>query len=119
MKDMKAIEPADRIVANIADAAFKPFLTEQGEMDGEVLQVNGGKTGYGFHIYRMTPGQTTTPHEHLGDEEFFLIDGDLTDHDGYEYAPGDIVCLKSGTKHCSTTKNGCVLVVFLRDADGF
>jgi len=115
---MKPIEPTDRTVANIATGTFKPFIGDDGKEDGEALQVNGGNTGYGFHIYRMPPGHTTTPHVHEGDEEFFLIDGDLTDHDGYEYKPGDIVCLKSGTKHCSTTKNGCVLVVFLRPEDG-
>ncbi|MEM7269484.1 MAG: cupin domain-containing protein [Pseudomonadota bacterium] len=107
-----------RKVANIADAAFTPFLTDDGQVDGTVLQVNGGKTGYGFHIYRMAPGATTVAHTHHSDEEFFLIDGDLTDHDGYEYKAGDIVCLASGTTHNSTTKNGCTLVVYLREADG-
>ena len=45
-----------------------------------------------------------------------LLEGDLTDHDGYEYQPGDIVWLRSGTKHNSTTKGGCTLVVYLPDA---
>ena len=116
---MKAISPDERLVANIHKAEFEPFLTSDGQTDGEVLQVNGGKTGYGFHIYRMKPGQTTIPHEHVGDEEFFLIDGDLTDHDGHQYEPGDIVCLRSGTKHNSYSENGCVLVVYLREAEGF
>ena len=115
---MKPIAPEHRRVANIADAPFEPFLTDDGKPDGEVLQVNGGRTGYGFHIYRMAPGETTEAHTHIGDEEFFLIDGDLTDHDGYEYKPGDIVCLASGTKHNSTTKNGCTLVVYLPGAEG-
>ena len=115
---MKPISANDRKVANFNTDAFKPFLGENGEPDGEVLQVNGGKTGFGFHVYRMEPGQTTIAHTHIGDEEFVVISGDLTDHDGYEYRPGDIVCLKSGTKHHSTTKNGCVLVVYLPAADG-
>ena len=113
---MKPIAPADRVVANIHTDAFTPFLTEDGQTDGEVLQVNGGRTGYGFHVYRMSPGQTTIAHEHVGDEEFLLIDGDLTDHDGYEYRPGDIVCLKSGTVHNSFSRNGCVLAVYLPGA---
>ncbi|MEM7194934.1 MAG: cupin domain-containing protein [Pseudomonadota bacterium] len=119
MADLKPIDPSDRNLANIHSADFKPFLTEDGGTDGEVLQVNGGRTGYGFHIYRMQPGQTTVPHEHIGDEEFFLIEGDLVDHDGHEYLPGDIVWLRSGTKHCSYSKNGCLLVVYLRNAEGF
>lgn len=115
---MDPIAPKDRKVANISTGVFKPFLTADGTPDGDVLQVNGGRTGYGFHIYRMAPGTTTEAHTHLGDEEFFLIEGDLTDHDGHEYRPGDIVCLSSGTRHNSTTRNGCTLVVYLRDANG-
>ena len=116
---MDPISENDRKVANIATGDFEPFLTDDGTPDGEVLQVNGGKRGYGFHIYRMEPGATTVAHTHHGAEEFFLIEGDLRDHDGYEYKPGDIVCLADGTMHNSSTTNGCTLVVYLRGADGF
>lgn len=115
---MDPIGPDKRKVVNLTTGTFAPFLTADGQPDGEVLQVNGGRTGYGFHIYRMAPGTTTAAHTHLGDEEFFLIEGDLTDHDGYEYKPGDLVCLASGTKHNSSTQNGCTLVVYLPGADG-
>jgi quercetin dioxygenase-like cupin family protein len=115
---MDPIKPQDRKVANLSNSTFLPFLTENGKPDGEVLQVNGGKIGFGFHIYRMAPGTTTQAHTHLGCEEFFLIDGDLTDHDGYKYKPGDIVCLASGTQHTSSTVNGCTLIVNLPDAEG-
>ena len=113
---MDPIAPADRRVANYRTDAFKPFFDDNGAPDGEALQVNGGRTGYGFHVYRMAPGTVTTAHEHVGDEEFLLIEGDLTDHDGFEYKPGDLVWLRSGTKHNSSTKNGCLLAVYLPDA---
>ena len=116
---MEPIAKGDRLVANLKTGTFKPFLGSDGTPDGEVLQVNGGKTGYGFHIYRMAPGQSSLPHTHLGDEEFFVIDGDLRDHDGFEYGPGDLVCLRSGTRHNSYSKNGCTLVVYLPGAEGF
>ncbi len=116
---MDVIAEEDRKVANIATGTFKPFLSDDGTPDGEVLQVNpNNRRGYGFHIYRMAPGDVTVPHRHDGDEEFFLIDGDLTDHDGYEYRPGDIVWLRDGTKHNSSSKTGCVLVVYLPGASG-
>ena len=115
---MKPIAENDRRVANFKSDAFEPFLDHEGNPDGEVLQVNGGRTGYGFHVYRMAAGTTTAAHEHLGDEEFLLIEGDLTDHDGYAYKPGDLVWLRSGTKHNSSTKNGCLLAVYLPDAKG-
>tara|TARA_B110000438_G_scaffold276981_1_gene299220 strand:+ start:181 stop:531 length:351 start_codon:yes stop_codon:yes gene_type:complete len=116
---MKPIDTKNRLVANINTGKFVPFLGSDGTMDGEVLQVNGRENGFGFHIYRMLPGQHSIPHKHTGDEEFLLIEGDLKDHDGYIYHPGDIVCLKSGTEHNSISQNGCLLAVYLPDAEGF
>ncbi|MGB0504918.1 MAG: cupin domain-containing protein [Pikeienuella sp.] len=111
---MKPISTDDRRVANLSTGAFAPFIDGEGAEDGEVLQVNpGNRTGYGFHIYRMKPGQTTTAHEHVGDEEFFLIEGEIIDHDGYRYGPGDLVWLRSGTEHHSYSPNGATLVVYL------
>ena len=115
---MKPITGTARRVANIHTGRFEPFLSDDGTPDGEVLQVNGGKRGYGFHVYRMAPGQTTLPHTHVGDEEFLLIEGDLRDHDGFEYRPGDLVCLRSGTAHSSYSEKGCVLAVYLPGAEG-
>ena len=114
---MDAIKADHRSVANIHDAEFEPFISDNGVEDGHVLQVNSGRPGRGFHIYKMEPGTTTIAHTHRGDEEFYVIEGDLTDHDGYEYRPGDIVCLKSGTQHNSSSRNGCTLVVMFRDDD--
>ena len=113
---MKPISAEDRRTTNWRTDDFQPLTADNGMPDGEVLQVNGGRAGFGFHVYRMAPGTTTAAHEHIGDEEFLLIEGDLTDHDGFVYEPGDLVWLRSGTRHCSTTKNGCVLAVYLPDA---
>lgn len=110
---MKPIAETDRKVANLETSTFETFFSD-GKPDGEVMQVNPtNHRGYGFHLYRMAPGQVTLPHRHKGDEEFFVIDGDLTDHDGFEYGPGDLVWLRDGTEHCSSSKNGCLLVVYL------
>ena len=111
---MKPISAEDRKVANIKTGTYAPFLTDDGTPDGDVLQVNPNKrTGYGFHVYRMEPGQTTVPHRHDGDEEFLVLEGELFDHDGYRYGPGDLVWLRDGTEHCSTSPKGCLLAVYL------
>lgn len=111
---MKPIADEDRRVANVGSGAFEPFIAQDGTPDGEVLQVNpNNPRGYGFHVYRMAPGDVTVAHRHKGDEEFFILEGDLTDHDGYEYGPGDLVWLRDGTEHNSSTRDGCVLVVYL------
>ena len=111
---MKPVADGERIVVNIDDAEFEPFVNERGQEDGLVLQLDRSKRlGTGFHIYKMEPGYTTIPHEHRGNEEFFIISGDITDNDGTVYREGDLVLMKNGTQHCSYTKNGCVIAVFI------
>ncbi len=113
---MKPVAQGARKVANIADANFKSWALEDGSVDEDqtILQLNDSKPiGVGFHIFRMAPGATTTAHVHMGDEEFYIIEGDLTDNDGTEYKPGDLVYMKKGTEHNSTTRNGCTMVVYI------
>ena len=65
-------------------------------------------------ILRMDPGAKSKQHEHLGFEEFLVIDGELVDCDGTAYRSGDFVRLLPGSKHSSHTPNGCTLLVMLR-----
>lgn len=115
---MKAVGEGERIVVNIDEAQFEPFINSRGQEDGLVLQLDRDKPpGTGFHVYKMEPGYTTIPHEHRGNEEFFIVSGDLTDNDGTVYREGDLVLLKSGTQHCSHSENGCVIVVYLAGSE--
>ena len=111
---MKPIAAGERRVANLDDIEFEPFINKRGECDGFAFQHNRDiPLGTGFHLYKMEPGYTTVPHQHNGDEEFFIVSGELTDNDGTVYRAGDLVWLKDGTQHCSYTENGCVIVVYL------
>lgn len=112
---MKEIAREDRRVANIYDDDFEPFCDEAGFNRGEhVLQINShAQRGVGFHVYRMAPGLTTTPHEHTEDEEFLVLEGELTDNDGHVYRRGDLVWLRKGTQHSSHTKDGALLAVYI------
>lgn len=65
----------------------------------------------------MEPGAATVPHKHAGDEEILIIKGDLRDHDGVEYGPGDLGWLRDGTVHNATTKNGCLIPVSAGEPD--
>ena len=60
----------------------------------------------------MEPGYTTIPHRHAGVEEFLMLQGEITDHDGFTYREGDFVSLKAGTEHCSYTENGALIAVY-------
>ncbi len=114
-RSMKPIDEHQRRVISVKDGTFLPLIDDDGRKDGEVLQVNPNrKPGYGFHIYRMPAGHTTTPHVHQGDEEFFIIEGEIIDHDGYRYRAGDLVWLEANTKHHSYSPEGALLVVYFR-----
>ena len=65
----------------------------------------------------MDPGHTTTQHVHTQGEEFLILEGDLVDHDGYKYGPGDLVWLREGTEHYSYSPNGCLIAVYLPAAE--
>ena len=109
--EMKAIDPGDRWIANIHTAPFGTLFS-----DGVVLQLDTDRPlGTGFHLYRMAPGTTTQAHSHIGHEEFLMLEGDLVDHDGTRYGPGDLVWLRDGTSHASYTESGCLIVVFATD----
>ena len=113
MGKLKPIASEDRRVVNVKSADYIPFISD-GIEDGSVLQLGDSKPlGSGFQIYRMTPGQTTVAHKHGSYEEFYIIEGDLVDHDGTKYGPGDLVWLRKGTKHTSYSPNGCLIVVYL------
>ena len=115
---MKPVAAGERIVVNINEAEFEPFVNDEGEFDGYALQLDRSKRlGTGFHVYKMEPGYTTIPHEHSGNEEFLIISGDLTDNDGTVYREGDLVLMKAGTQHCSYTENGCVIAVYIESPE--
>ena len=69
------------------------------------------KAGEGSYLYKMGVGARSNPHEHLGPEEFFVLEGDLIDSDGYKYRTGDFVSLAGGSRHDSFSPSGCILVV--------
>ena len=117
-KTMKPVAEGERRVANLDDIEFEAFVNQDGVADGLAFQHDRDRPlGTGFHLYKMEPGYTTIPHQHNGNEEFFIVSGDLTDHDGTVYRAGDLVWLKDGTQHCSYSENGCVIVVYLPDTE--
>lgn len=109
------IEQGQRRVANIYESEFAAFVDHDGVGTGEsYLSLDSSQAaGLGFHIYRMAPGTSSTPHMHTADEHFLVLEGDITDNDGYQYRSGDLVLLEKGTEHFSTSKNGCILAVFI------
>ena len=69
-------------------------------------------TGQGCYAMRMQPGAVTIAHDHVGMEEFLILEGDLVDSDGAVFGPGDFVSYEAGTHHNSHTVGGCLIAVF-------
>ena len=115
---MKPVAEGERLKINIEDVEFEPYIGADGKADGLAFQLDRSKRlGTGFHLYKMEPGYTTIPHQHRGNEEFFIISGEAVDNDGTVYRPGDLVLMKDGTEHCSYTENGCVILVYLEEPE--
>ena len=102
-----------RRVANIKTLEWE--ILEQSGLPGEKvwwynLSYNA-ETGQGSYLYRMAPEARSNPHKHEGPEEFYMLEGDLIDSDGFTYTAGDFVSLAGGSKHESISPSGCVIVV--------
>ncbi|MEM7427668.1 MAG: cupin domain-containing protein [Pseudomonadota bacterium] len=116
-EEMAPIANDERRVCNIHDGGFEPFVDSSGRHDGDILRASPGRPdGYGFYVYRMPPGHTTTSHVHESGEEFLVLEGELIDHDGYRYGPGDLVWLAPGTRHNSHSPKGCLVAVYFPEA---
>ena len=112
---MKAVGKGERLMINIEDVEFEPYINGSG---GLAFQLDRSRPlGTGFHLYKMEPGYTTIPHQHRGNEEFYIISGEAVDNDGTVYRAGDLVLMKDGTEHCTYTRDGCVILVYLEGAE--
>ena len=70
--------------------------------------------GQGTYVLKMDPGAKSLPHQHTGYEEFLILEGELIDPDGKIFKKGDFITFEPGSTHNSYTKNGCLVLVFMR-----
>jgi anti-sigma factor ChrR (cupin superfamily) len=112
---MKAIQPGARVVRNIHELPYRTFEAEGIAYEGlTYLPLDDERpAGTGLHVIKMGPGAISTAHEHTADEMFYVLEGELVDHDGARYRAGDMVLLRAGTQHGSTTPEGCTLLVYV------
>lgn len=110
------LEPGDREVTAISHTKFRPYDrygTPNPSMDWVPLNGNANE-GFESFLLKMKPGAQSTPHVHTGGEEFYIIDGTFTDCDGETFSAGDYVAYRPGSRHFSTSTDGCTLLVILR-----
>ena len=73
------------------------------------------ETGQGTYILKMEPGTKSLTHQHTNYEEFIMLNGELIDPDNKVFKKGDIVTFEPGSSHTSYTKDGCLILVFMRE----
>ena len=106
----------NRKIINPSKLKFSPFNSYGKQISGmswHKISYNQN-TGVGSYILKMAPGTKSLKHKHQNYEEFFILDGELTDQDNTTFNKGDFISYKPGSKHSSFSKKGCLLLVFLR-----
>ena len=106
-----------RKITNPYDVKFVPFdnygVVVPG-MSWHKISYDKENGGQGTYVLKMEAGAKSLPHKHTGFEEFLMLDGELIDPDGKVFKKGDFVSFQPGSQHSSYTKNGCLVLVFMR-----
>ena len=108
---------SERFIKNLNDLSFEPFDNYGKPVEGmswHTLRYDRSNAGFGTYILTLNACATILPHIHQGYEECYVIEGELQDADGKIFKKGDFVTFEPGTEHNSHTKNGCILIVFMR-----
>ena len=108
---------AKRKITDLYNVKFEPFDNYGSVVPGMSwykISYNRDAGGQGTYVLKMDPGSKSLPHEHTGYEEFLMLDGELTDPDGKVFKKGDFITFYPGSTHSSYTKDGCLVLVFMR-----
>jgi anti-sigma factor ChrR (cupin superfamily) len=110
------LDPKDRMVTATTSAELRPYdrYGDPNPMMDWIPLSGDANLGYETFFLKIRPGAETTPHMHVGGEEFYVVDGSLTDCDGVTFHRGDYVSYQPGSRHFSMTDEGCTLLVILR-----
>jgi anti-sigma factor ChrR (cupin superfamily) len=108
---------AKRKITNLYNVKFEPFDNYGAAVKGmswHKISYDKKNGGQGSYLLKMEPGAKSLLHEHSGYEEFLMLDGELIDPDNMIFKKGDFVTFEPGSQHSSYTKDGCLILVFMR-----
>jgi anti-sigma factor ChrR (cupin superfamily) len=106
-----------RKITNLYNVKFEPFDNYGAKVPGmnwHKISYDKKNGGHGSYLLKMEPGTKSLTHQHTGYEEFLILDGELIDPDGKVFKKGDFVTFEPSSTHSSYTKNGCLVLVFMR-----
>ena len=69
---------------------------------------NGAWSSYWM---RLRPGARSLEHRHDSTELILIIEGVFTDDDGTDFLPGQAVSYPAGSRHSTSSKDGCTVLV--------
>ena len=106
-----------RKITNLHNVEFIPFDNYGSPVPGmswHKISYDKKYGGHGTYLLKMEPKSKSLPHIHTGYEEFLILEGELTDQDNKVFKKGDFVTFEPGSTHSSFTKDGCLILVFMR-----
>ena len=106
-----------RKITNLYNVKFEPFDNYGAAVKGmswHKISYDKKNGGQGSYLLKMEPGAKSLLHEHSGYEEFLMLDGELIDPDNMIFKKGDFITFEPGSQHSSYTKDGCLILVFMR-----
>lgn len=105
-----------RKITNPLTVDFKPFDRYGSPIDKMSWHEISydSETGLGSFVLKLDPGAQSVPHEHIGFEEFMVLQGEMIDADNAVFKKGDFVTFEPGSSHSSSSPKGCLLLVFMR-----
>lgn len=68
------------------------------------------QAGAGNFILRMEPGAKSIEHTHTDIEQILVLEGSIIESDGQKFGPGIHITHLPGSRHYSTTEEGCLLL---------
>ncbi len=70
-------------------------------------------TGVGSYFSLYQKGASSIAHEHIGFEEFLVLEGKFIDNDGSVFGRGDFITYEPGSRHFSYAPDYALLAVFM------
>ena len=106
-----------RKITNLNNVEFVPFDNYGSIVPGmywHKISYDKKNGGQGTYLLKMEPNAKSLPHIHTGFEEFLMLEGELIDPDNKTFKKGDFITFEPGSTHSSYTKDGCLILVFMR-----
>ena len=72
---------------------------------------NDERGAWSSYWMRLQPGARSFEHKHDSTELILILEGVFTDDDGTDFLPGQTVSYPAGSRHSTSSKEGCTVLV--------